>query len=178
MKAMVYVFLADGFEEVEALAPVDIMRRAGVNVKTVGIGGKAVRGARGITVDADAQDCDFDDIEAVVLPGGMPGTKNLEKSPLVRKAVETAYKNGKVVAAICAAPSILGHMGILRGRKAVCYPGYEKDLEGAQVLHTQTCEDGQILTGNGPGAALNFGLLLAGRLSSNADDVKQGMLIL
>lgn len=175
---MIYVFLAEGFEEAEALVPVDILRRAGVNVKTVGIGGKAVRGAHGIIVETDTQDCNFDEIEAVVLPGGMPGTKNLEKSPMVKKAVETAHKNGKIVAAICAAPSILGHMGILRGKKAVCYKGYEKDLEGALIMHTQTCEDGQIITGNGPGAAFGFGLLLAHRFSSKTENVKTDMLIL
>lgn len=170
--------MADGFEEIEALAAVDILRRAGVNVKTVGIGGKAIRGAHNITVETDTQDCDFDDIEAVVLPGGMPVTKNLEKSPAVKNAIEKAFKNGKIVAAICAAPSILGHMGILRGRKAVCYPGFEKDLEGAQVMHTQICENGQVITGNGPGAAFNFGLLVADRLKKNAEEVKSGMLIL
>lgn len=175
---MVYVFLADGFEEIEALAAVDILRRAGVSVKTVGIGGKSIRGAHNIAVETDVKDCNFDDIEAVVLPGGMPGTKNLEKSPIVKKATETAYRSGKIVAAICAAPSILGHMGILRGRKAVCYPGFENDLDGAQVMHTQTCEDGQIITGNGPGAAFKFGLLLANRLTKNAEEVKSGMLIL
>jgi len=177
---MVYVFIADGFEEVEAIVPVDILRRAGADVKLVGVGGKNITGAHGIKVEADIT-CDgpLGDFEAIMLPGGMPGTLNLEKSDAVLHVIDRAVKSDAIIAAICAAPSILGHKGLLRGKKAVCYPGYEKDLAGAQVMSSQVCEDGRFITGNGPGAAFAFGLLLAGRLcGERVDGVKSGMMIL
>ena len=175
------MFLANGFEEVEAIAPVDILRRAGIDVKTVAVNaaadGKNVTGAHGITVTADLDtDSIEENFDMIVLPGGMPGTLNLEKSAAVQKCIDYAVKSGALIAAICAAPSILGHKGLLRGKKAVCYPGYEKDLEGASVMSSQVCEDGKIITGNGPGAAFAFGLLLAARLGGDADKVKNGML--
>jgi 4-methyl-5(b-hydroxyethyl)-thiazole monophosphate biosynthesis len=177
---MVYVFIADGFEEVEAVVPVDILRRAGVSVKLVGVGGKNITGAHGIKIEADMT-CDepIGDFEAIMLPGGMPGTLNLEKSNVVLQVIDRAVKNGVIIAAICAAPSILGHLGLLHGKKAVCYPGFENDLEGAQVMSAQVCEDGSFITGNGPGAAFAFGLLLASRLcGERVDGVKSGMMIL
>ncbi len=115
---MIYLFLADGFEETEAIVPLDILKRVEVGVTTVGIGGRAVVGAHGIAVGADISDKEMsvpDDIDGVILPGGMPGTLNLEKSPLVRACIEKASENGKLIAAICAAPSILGRTGLLRG---------------------------------------------------------------
>lgn len=179
-KIMVYVFLADGFEETEAVAPIDIMRRAGIDVKTVAItgGGKEVESAHSIKFLADLDENSVgDDFEMIMLPGGMPGTRNLEKSAVVQKAIDHAAQSGKLIAAICAAPSILGHKGLLNGRKAVCYPGYENDLEGARVMSAQVCEDGQILTGNGPGAAFEFGLLLVRRLGRESGEIKTGMMI-
>lgn len=176
---MVYVFLADGFEEVEAIAPVDILRRAGINVKTVAVtsSGKSVRGAHGITVTADIEASEVkDDFEMMVMPGGMPGTVNLEKSAVVQKCIDSAVKRGAFIAAICAAPSILGHKGLLSGKKAVCYPGLEKELQGATVMSSKVCRDGKIITGNGPGAAFEFGYLLAECLGGDAEDVKSGML--
>lgn len=180
---MVYVLLAEGFEEIEAIAPIDILRRAGAEVKTVGVTGSSVTGAHGIPVTADL-DGDlhlFDDLcenDAILLPGGMPGTRNLEESIVVHKAIDTAVTNGAVIAAICAAPSILGHKQLLHGKKVVCFPGYEKDLVDATVLHTQVCEDGKLITGNGPGAAFEFGLLLAERLcGANPQELKDGMMI-
>ncbi len=176
---MVYVFLADGFEEVEAIVPIDILRRAGAEVKTVGVGGKIISGGHGVKIEADIE-CSqpLDEIEAIVLPGGMPGTLNLEKSEIVQNVIDAAAKNGAVIAAICAAPSILGHKGLLRGKKAVCYPGFEKDLAGAKVMTSQVCEDGNLITGNGPGAAFAFGLLLAKRLCGhNTEKVKSDMII-
>lgn len=174
---MVCVFLADGFEEIEAAAPVDILRRAGIKTVIVGVGGKNIKGAHGVTVTADTV---IEEIaekpDMIVLPGG-PGTRNLEDSPLVQKAIDKAVSDGIFIAAICAAPSILGHKGILKGKRAVCYPGYEKDLYGAQVADSQICTDGRIITGNGPGAAFAFGLELAEILGGNATDVKKGMLI-
>jgi protein deglycase len=177
-KIMVYVFFADGFEEIEAIAPVDILRRSNIAVKTVGVGGRSIRGAHGITIAADIDvDSVGQDSEMIVLPGGMPGTRNLEKSAAVQKCIDYVAERGAFIAAICAAPSILGHKGLLRGKKAVCYPGYEKDLVGASVMSSQVCEDGQIITGNGPGAAFAFGLLLASRLGGDVGTVKSGMLI-
>jgi len=175
---MVYVFLADGFEEVEAIAPVDILRRSGAEVKTVGVSGKQVKGAHGIIVTADIELSEIsDNAEMIVLPGG-PGTSNLEKSEGVQKAIDRAVKSGATIGAICAAPSILGHKGLLKGKKAVCYPGFEAELYGAEVMDTQVCEDGQFITANGPGAAFAFGLKLAERLNKNAEKVKSGMKIL
>jgi protein deglycase len=179
---MVYVFIADGFEEVEAIAPADILRRAGIDVKlaavtTAGRDGKTVKGAHGIAVTADVEANSIsEDFDMIVLPGGMPGTRNLEKSAAVQRAIDIAASKGTLIGAICAAPSILGHKGLLRGKKAVCYPGYEKDLEGAKIMSSQVCEDGQIITGNGPCAAFAFGYLLASRLGADDGAVKSDML--
>lgn len=161
---MIYVFLADGFEEVEALAPVDILRRCGANVVTVGIGGSEITGSHGITVKTEIDDSQVttDNMEAVILPGGMPGTLNLEKSPVVRSSINYCAQNDLPICAICAAPSILGHMGLLRGRKTVCFPGFEQELDGAEVLKgVLTVTDGKIVTGKGAGAAIEFGLNIA-----------------
>lgn len=177
---MIYLFLAEGFEEIEALATADILRRAGGQVKLAGVGGLRVKGAHGVVVEAEllAEEVPAPGPEdAVVLPGG-PGTSNLEASAAVQAAVDSAARSGAWLAAICAAPSILGHKGLLRGKKAVCYKGYEKDLEGAQVQDTPVCEDGRVLTGNGPGAALQFGLLLAQRIcGADARRLKDAMRI-
>lgn len=176
---MIYVFLAEGFEEIEALTPVDVLRRAGCAVQTVGIGGRVVHGAHGIAVQADITDHEvqFDDIEMVILPGGMPGALNLERSPVVQRALELCLARGKYLAAICAAPFILGHKGILSGKKATCYPGFEKELEGAQVTGAQTEVDGCIITGRGPGAAMAFALTLVKILlnQEKADELAAAM---
>ena len=121
---MIYIFLANGFEEVEALATVDVLRRADLKVKIVGVGSDVITGAHGISTVCDAVDSDLtpgDDIEAVILPGGMPGTLNLERSAKVNAFVDYAYENQKIVCDVCAAPSILGHKGMLKGKKAVCF---------------------------------------------------------
>ncbi|MBQ7289011.1 MAG: DJ-1/PfpI family protein [Clostridia bacterium] len=164
---MVYVFLADGFEETEAIAPIDIMRRAGLEVVTVGIGGQLVRGAHNITVMADMDGADAipdETVDAVVLPGGLPGTVNLENNQTVQAFLDYAAANDKVMAAICAAPSVLGHKGLLEGKRAVCFPGYEKELRGAKVQNTPAEIDGNIVTACGAGAALEFGFALVERL--------------
>lgn len=163
---MIYVFLAQGFEEIEALAVVDILRRAELEVVTVGIGGRIVTGAHGIAVAADLLDQDlvFKDLEMVVLPGGMPGTLNLEKSPVVQHAVDCAAAEGKWLCAICAAPSILGHKGLLEGKAATCFPGFESQLFGARYTGEPVTVDGLVITGKGPGAAIAFGLELVARL--------------
>lgn len=164
---MVYVLLANGFEEVEALTPVDYLRRCdGVNVVMVGIGGSSVTGSHGITVQCDCSDdqCQLEDMDMVVLPGGMPGTKHLDQSPFVERALKTAVKQGAVIGAICAAPSVLGHKGLLQGKKATCYPGFEGELTGAQVMSDPVCVDGRIVTGKGAGAANLFAFALIEQL--------------
>ena len=157
------MFLAEGFEEIEALCPLDLLRRAGVDIKTVSVGdGDFVTGSHGISVKADMKESDFSDEkpEMVILPGGMPGTTNLEASATVAKALEDAIGNDAYVCAICAAPSVLGKRGYLRGREAICYPGFEKHLEGATVSCKKVIRDGKIITGAGMGVALEFGLEL------------------
>ena len=155
---MFYVFLAEGFEETEALAPVDVMRRAKLDVKTVGVTGEYVTSSHGVPIKADItiDNIDLDDVQGVVLPGGMPGTLNLEANKKVLGAVKYSCENGKIVAAICAAPSILGHLGILDGKKATCFPGFEKELKGADYTGTHTVTDG-IITAKGAGCAIEFG---------------------
>lgn len=155
---MVYVFLADGCEEIEALCPVDVLRRAGFDTKTVGVTGNTVTGSHNIEIKADIaiSDAAFDNLEGVILPGGMPGTLNLEKDETVQKFIDFADKNNLLIGAICAAPSILGHKGILRDKKAVCFPGFEDDLIGANVLNLPAVADGNIVTGKGAGAAFEF----------------------
>ena len=166
---MVYMFLAEGFEEVEALTPLDMLRRAQIPVSTVGVDTTTVCGAHDIVVKADIseKDVSLSDMTAVILPGGMPGTLNLEKSETVQKAIAYAMDNGLPIAAICAAPSILGHVGILNGRKATCYPGFEADLRGARIASEPVVWDGNILTAKGAGVALEFALSLVSRLATN-----------
>lgn len=171
---MILAFLANGFEEVEAITVIDVLRRAEKKVITVGIGDNIITGSHGITVVADTYDMlvEFDDeLEMVFLPGGMPGTINLEKSAAVQKALEYCNENNKIIAAICAAPSILGHKGLLAGRKACCYPGFEQELEGAEVLYDAVVKDGNIITSRGAGTAMKLALELV-ELFTNADRSK------
>lgn len=165
---MIYFFLADGFEEVEALAPADVLRRAGVDVRLVGIGGNVIAGSHGISVVCDLEDGDVSlssDLEGIFLPGGMPGTLNLEKSETVNKAIDYCAQNGLLIAAICAAPSVLGRKGLLVGKSAVCFPGFEKELKGAVLSDKYICEDGNIMTAKGMGSAVEFGARIAARLA-------------
>lgn len=163
------VFLAEGFEEIEGLTVVDILRRAGIAVVTISImGKKEVYGSHNIGVLADAlfEEVDFEEYEGVVLPGGMPGTTNLGSHPGVADVVKFFAKNGKLVAAICAAPSVLGQAGVLAGKKAACYPGFENKLDGAQAVYEEVAEDGNIITSRGMGTAIPFGLRLAAYLTT------------
>lgn len=163
---MIYVFLAEGFEECEALAPVDILRRAGLEVKTVGVGNKEITGAHDITVVCDIADTEAvaDNLTAVILPGGMPGTLNLEKSDIVQKFIDLAAERSLLIGAICAAPSILGHKGLLKNKKATCFTGFEKDLEGALVVNSPVVWDDNFITAYGAGAAMEFGFTLVAAL--------------
>ena len=164
---MIYAFLADGFEETEAIAPIDILKRFGKEVVTVGVGGGKVKGAHGITVTADITDNDVimtDKVEMIVLPGGMPGTLNLEKSHVVQAAIKFCADNKKAIGAICAAPSIIGKLGLLKGKKATCFPGFEQFLEGAMFTGDLVNIDENIVTARGAGAAIDFGLALGALL--------------
>lgn len=165
---MIYVFLADGFEEIEALAPVDILRRVGLTVKTVGVGGRIITGSHGIAVTADitTDELSLDDMQAMVLPGGLPGTTNLEQCDAVQAALDHAVANDCLIAAICAAPSVLGHRGLLHGRRATSFPTFESELIGAIVTGESVTVDGRFVTARGAGAALEFGLQLVSELCS------------
>ncbi len=168
---MFYVLLADGFEEMEAFAPIDIMRRADLEVYTVGVGAKVITGAHQVPVVADVIDCEVApdaDCEGIILPGGMPGTLNLEKSASVQRFIDYAVEHGLLIAAICAAPSILGHKGLLNGKKAVCFPGFEEQLLGANVCSDAVMQDGNIITACGAGAAVEFGLKIVEYVSGKA----------
>lgn len=159
----VYVFLADGFETVEALAVVDILRRASIEAVTVAVSDcKKIISAQKIEVNADVliSDVDVSDADVVFLPGGMPGTRNLEADATVTDIVKRQYATGKIVAAICAAPSILGHLSMLEGKKATCYTGFEKDLYGAVYTGARVERDGNVVTGKGMGTAIDMGLEL------------------
>lgn len=172
---MVYVFLAKGFEELEALAPVDVLRRAGVAVKIVGVTGKQVRGSHGISVTCDmtVSEAVFDELEGIILPGGMPGTTNLEANETVQRFIDYAAQNGKIIGAICAAPMILGHKGLLRGKNAVCFTGFEKELAGARVLDRPAVRDGNIVTGWGAGGAIDFALLYLEAITESEEIAKK-----
>ena len=157
---MFYCFLADGFEETEALAPVDILRRAGIPVTTVGVGGEVIRGSHDIYVTADMTIDEYEpdpDMLGVILPGGMPGVKNLYADETVIDAVKYAADRGLYVCAICAAPSIPGRLGLLEGKKATCFPGFEADLHGADTCADKVVKDGMFITAKGAGCALDFG---------------------
>ena len=161
---MIYVFLANGFEEIEALAVVDVLRRAELDVLTVGVGEDLVIGSHQIPVAADISEKGLvlnDKVDAIVLPGGMPGTLNLEKSPVVQKAIDWAVENDKLICAICAAPSILGHKNLLDGKNVTCFPGFEEELFGATISKDFVVRDGNIITAKGMGSAIEFGLQIA-----------------
>lgn len=174
---MIYAFLAQGFEEIEAITVIDILRRAGKEVVTVGIGGRNVTGAHGIAVTADTDDKSAvldERLEMVFLPGGMPGTLNLDKSDFVEKALAYCMANDLYISAICAAPSVLGHKGVLEGKKASCYPGFEKELKGAEVSYDPVSVDGRVITSRGPATAMAFGLKLAEIIASAEAAKKTG----
>lgn len=155
---MIIVLLADGFEEIEALTPVDVLRRAGLSVKTVGINGRAPTGAHGISVvcDATPEEIDLSAVTMAIFPGGMPGALNLDKSEFTAKVISAVCNSGGRLAAICAAPLVFGRRGLLQEKKATCYPGFEKELWGATVENADVVTDGNITTARGMGVALAF----------------------
>lgn len=158
--AKVYEFLANGFEEVEALAPVDILRRGGVEIKTVSVtGSELVESSHGVTIKADLrfeEAGDYSDADLLMIPGGLPGATNLNAHEGVRNALLRQYESGRRVGAICAAPMVLGSLGILKGKRATCSPGFEKYLTGAEYTAELVTEDGNIITGEGPAASFPY----------------------
>ncbi len=157
---MVYVFLAEGFEIIEALSPVDMLRRAGVEVRTVGVTGSRVKSSCGVEVKADIAVCDvsLNNAEALVIPGGIPGVPNLEASDELKALLFDAAERRILICAICAGPSLLGKLGLLRGKRATAYPGFEKYLEGAQTNGDFVVRDGDYITAKGAGVSVPFGL--------------------
>ena len=178
----VYAFFADGFEEIEALTTIDVLRRAGMNVEIVSVTpDEIVVGAHNVSIlcDVNFENCDFFDAELLFLPGGMPGAATLDKHEGLRKLILSFVEKGKPVAAICAAPMVLGKLGLLKGKKATCYPGFEQYLEGAECVKEHVVRDGNIITGMGPGAAMEFALdivdLLAGK--EKVDELVEAMCV-
>lgn len=158
---MVYIFLANGFEEIEALCVLDFLRRAGVPTKTIGIDEKIVSGSHKIPVVCDIEDTyltGFEDFDMIILPGGLPGANNLDASPVVEKFINRAVDEEKFIGAICAAPFILGKRGILNGKRATCYPGFEDELIGATVVEDGCVRDGKIITARAMGKSHDFAL--------------------
>ncbi len=176
---MVYIILGKGFEEIEAIAPCDILRRGDVEVKFAGIDTLEVTGSNGITVKADlpVEEMDLENMEMVILPGGLGGVHSILGSEKAMSAVKYAYESGKFVAAICAAPTILAGLGITDGKKAVVYPGMEDRMGSAIMQNTDAVADGKIITGRAAGGALDFGYLLLETLKGAevAEQVRTGM---
>ncbi len=177
---MIYLFLANGFEEIEALCPLDLLRRAGLAVTTVGIGSDTVVGAHSIAVQADIPDTMYRDNapEMIILPGGMPGSRHLDESRIVDEALRVAFSKGAHIAAICAAPMVLGKRGYLDGVTATCFPGFEEYLTGAKPTDARVVTDKNITTAAGMGVALEFGLALVAVLKGKdaAEELRRAVL--
>lgn len=178
----VFVFLANGFEEIEAIAPIDILRRAELDVVTVSISdSKTVAGAHGVKVEADQlfTETTFGENDYYVLPGGYDGMMNLSAHQGVNELLTKQHGAGKKLAAICASPSVLGKLGILEGKEAICYPGFEGNLTGATISKNSVVEDGNVITGKGPGVAVQFALKIVESLKGKetADQVAGGLMI-
>ena len=167
MMKTIFVFLADGFEEIEAITPIDVLRRAGLNVQTVSVmEEQIVAGAHGIPVVADKMfaDIHLDDAEMLLLPGGLPGATNLDAHQGLSDMIMAFASEGKALAAICAAPLVFGNRGLLQGKKATCYPGFEPELIGATITGENVVVDENIITGKGPGLVFDFGLRIVEQL--------------
>lgn len=178
----VFVHLANGFEEVEAITPVDVLRRAGSEVTIVSITGKKeVTSARGITVQADMlfEDVDYGRADVILFPGGQPGSDNLTKHEGLKKVIAEFHRKGKMIAAICAAPMVLANAGILQGKRVTCFPGTESKLKGAICTGNAVEIDGNIITGKAAGAAMKFSMALTEQLfgKSKAEELKKTMYV-
>lgn len=179
---LVYVFLAEGFEEIEAVSVIDILRRADITVNTVSVNdSKEVKAAHGITILADIFIDEVDlkkRADMIFLPGGMPGTRNLAKSDKLIQLIQEAEELDIYIAAICAAPTVLSKAGVIKGKKIICYPGFEAELEGAVIHDDLVVRDGKILTSKGPGTAMLFGYALVDILKGNleSDALRKSMI--
>ena len=179
---MVYMLLGTGFEETEAIAPLDLLRRAGVPTATVGVNGKVVYGGHGIGVEADIQlgDMDLTQLDMIILPGGLGGVQSVRASQAAMDALKFAWENQKFVAAICAGPTVLADLGITDGKNATCYPGCETGMGNANVQANAACvRDGMLITGTSAGCAIPFGLALIEALKGKeaADAIAQQIVI-
>ena len=178
---MVYMLLGTGFEETEAIAPLDLLRRANIEVVTVGLNGKIIKGSHGIGVEADLEigQADFSDAEMIILPGGLGGVASIKACPAALDAVRHAYETGKYVAAICAGPTILASLGITDGKNATCYPGCESQMGSANMVTAAAVTDGKVITGTSAGCAIPFGLALIAALKGQeaADAVEKQIVI-
>ena len=178
---MVYMLLGTGFEETEAIAPLDLLRRAGVEVKTVGLNGKVIYGSHGIGVEADMEinQMDLKDLEMIILPGGLGGVASIRGCQAAMDAVRYAYENGKYTAAICAGPTVLADLGIVDGKNATCYPGCEGQMGTANMVEAAAVTDGKLITGTSAGCAVPFGLALITALKGQeeADRIAQQIVI-
>jgi 4-methyl-5(b-hydroxyethyl)-thiazole monophosphate biosynthesis len=159
---MVYILLGTGFEETEAIAPLDLLRRAGIPVQTVGVNGRLIYGGHGIGIEADIVlgQMDLTALEMIILPGGLGGVASIKACPAAMEAVAFAHNNNKLIAAICAGPTILASLGITNGKNAVCYPGCEEQMGSAKMTHEAAVRDGNVITGTSMGCAVPFGLML------------------
>ena len=179
---MVYMLLGTGFEETEAIAPLDLLRRAGIPVLTVGVNGKTVYGGHSIGIEADITlgEMDLTDMEMIILPGGLGGVASVRASQEAMQALHFAWENGKFVAAICAGPTVLADLGITSGKNATCYPGCEGGMGSANMIANAPCvRDGKLITGTSAGCAIPFGLMLIAALKSQecADAIAQQIVI-
>ena len=182
MMKTIFVFLADGFEEIEAITPVDVLKRAGLNVQTVSVmEEQTVIGAHGIPVVADKMfaDIDLDNAEMLLLPGGLPGATNLDAHQGLSDMIMSFASEGKPLAAICAAPLVFGNRGLLQGKKATCYPGFESYLTGAEYTAALVETDGNFITAKGPGAAMDFAFAIVEKYCGieKVNELKSGMMI-
>lgn len=171
---MVYMFLGTGFEETEAIAPLDLLRRAGVEIKTVGLNGKVITGSHGIPVVADMEisDLDISDAEMVILPGGLGGVASIRACAPAMDALRSAWEQDKFTAAICAGPTVLADLGIVDGKDATCYPGCEDGMGSANIVCEAAVRDGKVITGTSAGCAVPFGLKLIEALKG-ADEARR-----
>ena len=179
---MVYMLLGTGFEETEAVAPLDLLRRAGIPVMTVGVNGKTVYGGHGIGIEADITqgEMDLTRMDMIILPGGLGGVASVRASEEAMQALKFAWENGKFVAAICAGPTVLADLGITDGKDATCYPGCENGMGNANMLPGKACvRDGRLITGTSAGCAIPFGLMLIAALKGQqaADTVAEQIVI-
>ncbi len=159
--AKICVFLAEGFEEIEAISILDILRRGGLKAESVSITQQTtVEGAHGIKITTDTcfNNVDYSEVDGLILPGGMPGTQNLGNHERLGNLLKSFNNKSKLIGAICAAPSVLGELGILKGKRAVCYPGFEEKMKGAIIEVSNVVQDGHVVTGMGPGVSIKFGL--------------------